>query len=573
VGDSRKRWVIVQADPLVERRLMDELDVGPITARILAGRGLAEPAEVKRFFAPRLAELIDPDKMSGAPAAARRIADAIERGEPVAVYGDYDADGVTSTALIVDFFRHLRHPIIPYIPDRFDQGYGLTAAPVVGLAERGAKLLITVDCGVNDYDAVAAANAAGMDVIITDHHELAGQRPPALAVLNPHQPECGFHGEPLAGVGVAFFLVGAVRKELARRRLPQAEAYDLKSALDLVALGTVADIVPLVGLNRILVHHGLPLINQEKRPGIAALKQVANVKNPVRCGDIGFRLAPRINAAGRLGDASIGMDLLLTYDLGEAQRIAKQLAEENVRRQTIESGIFNQAQEMFEKIARKERLLTIVLAHPEWHPGVIGIVASKMVDKFNRPTILFAAGEGSSRGSGRSIAAFNLFEALQACEGMLDTFGGHAQAAGVQVKNERLVEFAKAFDAYARTVLKPEDMVPLQRIDALCEIDEIGERLVREIGSLAPFGFGNSEPVLGTRDVRVLSKRIVGADHLKLRVAWRSTALPVIAYGRAAQYEQIGSRIDLAYSPEFNNFGGVQHIQLRVKDLVIPDSE
>ncbi|HPQ69405.1 MAG TPA: single-stranded-DNA-specific exonuclease RecJ [bacterium] len=573
MGDSQKRWVFVEADPIVERRLMDELDVGPITARILAGRGLVEPAEVKRFFAPRLAELIDPDNMLGAPEAARRIADAIERGETVAVYGDYDADGVTSTALIVDFFRHLRHPIIPYIPDRFDQGYGLTAEPVVKLAERGAKLLITVDCGVNDYDAVAAANAAGMDVIITDHHELAGERPPALAILNPHQPECGFHGEPLAGVGVAFFLVGAVRKELTRRKLPQAEAYDLKSALDLVALGTVADIVPLVGLNRILVHHGLPLINQEKRPGLAALKQVANVKNPVRCGDIGFRLAPRINAAGRLGDASIGMDLLLTCDMGEAQRIAKQLAEENMRRQMIESGIFNQAQEMFEKIARKERLLTIVLAHPEWHPGVIGIVASKMVDKFHRPTILFAAGEGASRGSGRSIAAFNIFEALQACEGILETFGGHAQAAGVQVKNERLVEFAKAFDAYARTVLKPEDMVPLQRIDTLCEIDEIGDRLVRELSSLAPFGFGNSEPVLGTRDVRVLSKRIVGNDHLKLRVAWRSTAMPVIAYGRAAQYERIGSRIDLAYSPEFNNFGGVQHIQLRVKDLVIPDAE
>jgi single-stranded-DNA-specific exonuclease len=568
---NRKRWIAVEPEPVVERRLMRELGIGPITARVLAGRKLHEPAEVQAFMRPRLADLMHPEQMYGATTAAARIADAVERGESIAIHGDYDADGVTATALLTEFFRAIGGEAVPYIPDRIDQGYGLGPESAQELAALGHKLLVTVDCGANDHEAVRAAIAGGMDVIITDHHEIAGESPPAVAVLNPHQQACGFHGEPLAGVGIAFFLAGAVRAELIRRGHAQAAGFDLRRVLDLVALGTVADIVPLTGQNRILVAHGLPLLNEDRRPGVAALRQVAKVGVPVRCGDISFRLAPRINAAGRLSHADIGVVLLLTEDRNVAEDIARKLHEENARRQAIEAQIFSEAKAMFEKIARRERLNTIVLVHPEWHPGVIGIVASRMVEEFCRPTILLAAAENPARGSGRSISAFNLFEALQACAEHLEGFGGHAQAAGVKIRHENIVAFAKAFDAHARSLLTPDDMIPRQRVDAWCEIDDISDGLIRELSTLAPFGFGNPEPVLATRDVPVLSKQIVGHDHLKLRVPWRQRALVVMAYSCAGLFEHIGSRVDLAYSPEFNTFGGVEQIQLRVKDIVIPD--
>lgn len=568
---NRKKWIVADIDPVVEHRLIRELQVGPITARVLAGRGLTEPGEVRNFLNPRLADLKHPQEMCGAEKAAKRVADAVEKGESIAIHGDYDADGVTATALLVELFQALDHPVEPFIPNRLDQGYGFSPDSAVELAGRGHKLLITVDCGANDSPAVLAANEAGMDVIITDHHEISGENPPAVSVLNPHQKECGFHGESLAGVGIAFFLAAAVRAELAKRGNQKAEQFELRNLLDLVTLGTVADIVPLVGLNRILVYHGLPLLNEDQRLGIKALKDVAKVNKPVRCGDISFRLAPRINAAGRLGDATIGVNLLLTDDVKEARQIAKKLNDENTTRQAIEGKIFAQAREMFDKIARNQRLHSIVLAHPEWHPGVIGIVASRMVERFYRPTFLISAAEEVGRGSGRSISAFNLLEALQSTGDYLEGFGGHAQAAGLQIRREQIVPFAKAFEEYARQNLKPEDMIPRQRIDTWCDIEEISERLVEELTSLAPFGFGNPEPVLAARDVRVLSKQVVGYDHLKLRVDCRKKAMVVIAYGYGQLIDHIGSRVDLAYVPEFNHYGGVKQIQLRVKDLVIPD--
>ena len=551
--------------------MRDELGIGAVTARILASRGLIEPAAVKRFLQPRLADLPHPHQMAGAAAAASRIADALERGEKIGVHGDYDADGITATALLTDFFTRLGQSIETYIPRRLDQGYGFGPDSARELADRGVKLLITVDCGANDHDAVQAANERGLAVIVSDHHEIAGPLPPAAVVINPHRPECGFHAEHLSGVGIAFFLAAAVRLELAGRGWAAADDYDLKRVLDLVALGTVADIVPLVGVNRILVFHGLDLINQDRRPGLAALRKVAAVLTSVRCGDIGYRLVLRINVVGRLGDAAVGLNLLLTADEAEAGRLARLLHEENARRQSIEIAIFLQAQKMFGQISRAERLQSIVLAHPDWHPGVIGIVASRMVEMFNRPTILISALGDVGRGSGRSLPGFNLYEALQACAEHLEGFGGHEQAAGVQIKLDKVFEFAKAFDQYARRALRAEDLVPKQRVDAWCEIDEVTETLVRELGSLAPFGFGNPEPVLAARDVRILNKQLVGGEHLKLRIPWRKTALAVIAFGRAELLDQIGSRLDLAYSPEFNYYGGVEHIQLRARDIVIPD--
>jgi len=566
----QKKWILAEADLSVERRLSHELSIGPITAHILASRGLTEVGEAARFLNPRLADLPQPTLLAGAPAAARRIADAVERGEPIAVHGDYDADGVTATALVTEFFRTLGHPVEPYVPSRFAQGYGFSPESARDLAARGNKLLITVDCGANDHEAVRTAGEVGMDVIVTDHHEIAAGLPPALAVINPHRPECGFHCEQLAGVGLAFFLVAAVRLEMQRRGRLDVQRFDLKNVLDLVALGTVADIVPLVGVNRVLVFHGLRRIAQQPRPGLRELMKVANVECPVNCGDISYRLAPRINAAGRLGDASIGIDLLLTQDEGEARRIAQRLHEENTRRQEIEVQIFNQAQKMIERIPRNEKLKTIVLAHPSWHEGVIGVVASRLSENYHRPTVLITADKTVSRGSGRSIPGFNLYEALGYCREHLEQFGGHEQAAGVTIRTDRIVVFAKSLEEYARRVITAETLVPKLRVDAWCGIDEISETLIRELAQLAPFGFGNSEPILAARDIEVINKQIVGKDHLKLRIPWRRSALAVIAFGFGKLFDEIGSRIDLAFSPEFNHYGGKEQIQLRARDVALP---
>ena len=566
-----KRWVVVEEQPDVERRLRDELGVSSIVAHLLATRGLSQPAQVERFLNPRLADLPHPDSMCGAVEAARRVADAVSRRESIVIHGDYDADGVTASALLVDFFRNLGQPVNYYIPHRLEQGYGLGVEAIRELAAAGHKLLITVDCGSNDIEAVTLARELGLDVIVTDHHEITGELPPAVAVLNPRQPGCGFADEPLAGVGVAFFLAAAVRRELAARGDAAAESFDLKRLLDLVALGTVADIVPLTGVNRTLVVHGLPLIDADQRVGLTALKKVAGVRNSTRASDISFRIAPRINAAGRMGNAEIAVELLLTDDADRARDIATHLHEENTRRQGIESEIFNQARKMFLDIPKRERLRSIVLAHPDWHQGVIGIVASRLVDAFGRPTILLSASGEVSTGSGRSIPDFNLHEAIGACAEHLEGFGGHAQAAGLQIKTSNIVAFAKDFDIHARQHLRPEDMVPRQRIDAWCSLDDISEKLVRELGSLAPFGCGNPEPVLAARDVELLNKQIVGRDHLKLRVPCRRAALAVIAYGFAEMHDRIGSRVDLAFTPEFNYYGGVEHVQLRARDIAIPD--
>ncbi|MDP8222678.1 MAG: single-stranded-DNA-specific exonuclease RecJ [Candidatus Lernaella stagnicola] len=568
---ARKRWIIAEANPLVERRLQDEVGVGPITARVLAARGLTDPAHVERFFHPRLQDLPHPHLMRDAEKAAGRIADALERGETIVVFGDYDADGVTASSVVADFMRNMGHPVRVYIPHRVEEGYGMQPGAVQELAAAGCSLLITVDCGSNDTPAITRAAELGVDTVVTDHHEIDGPLPPAFAMLNPHQADCGFHEEPLAGVGVAFFLVAAVRIELAKRGHEVADRFDMKRLLDLVALGTVADIVPLVGVNRALVTAGLKLIDEAARPGIAALKRVAGVGSPVRAGDIGYRLAPRINAAGRMGDASVGVDLLLTDDPAKARAIAQQLHEENTKRQAVEATIFAEARRMFTSINGHERLRSIVLAHPQWHPGVIGIVASRMVEAFHRPTVLIAARGEVGQGSGRSISAFNLHEAVSACASHLEGCGGHAQAAGLQIRPENIVAFAQAFEEHTRGVLQTEDLAPRQHVDAWCEIDEISESLVRELGQLAPFGCGNPEPVLAARDVEVLNKQIVGRDHLKMRIPCRRSALAVIAYGFAPMSQEIGSRIDLAFTPEFSYYGGVEHVQLRAKDLAIPD--
>ena len=545
-----------------------ELDLHPLVAKALAQRGHTDTNQARAFLDARLADLPHPDALLGATQAAVRIADGMERGESICIYGDYDVDGITSTALLVELFSKLGYPARFRLPDRLDEGYGFHASVVQELAAEGINLIITVDCGISGHNACDAARELGVTIIITDHHELVGQLPDAFAIINPHQPGCGFSDQPLAGVGIAFFLAAAIRRELVARGRNGSEAVDLKESLDLVTLGTVADVAPVTGLNRILVNYGLNLISNSQRPGIMALKEVARITgNNVVCGHISFQLGPRINAAGRIGDAHLGVRLLTGQDPGEARRIALKLDQENQARQQIEAGILEQVRSQLLNNPRHESLHSIVLAGMDWHPGVIGIVASRIQEEFYRPTLLITFKSEIGRGSARSISGFDIFHAIQNCSEHLEGFGGHRYAAGIQIKPENLTAFAAAFEREARRSLDPKSLQPELNIVSECELDEIDARLIRDLRRLAPFGVGNPEPVFMTRDAQVTYKRVVGQKHLKMRLARKRDMITVMAFGRGDMVDQIGTRIDLAYTAHINEYQGNSELQLTVRDL------
>ncbi|HEX8909937.1 MAG TPA: single-stranded-DNA-specific exonuclease RecJ, partial [Anaeromyxobacteraceae bacterium] len=462
-----RRWVEVACDDAVAARLSRELGLDPLAARVLACRGLADPADANRFLDPKLSDLPDPFLMSGMERAVERLARALEAGERIALYGDYDVDGVTSTALLAGFLRAAGGDVLTYVPHRLVEGYGLNTDAVRRLAEGGARLLVSLDCGITSVAEVRAAAELGVDAVVVDHHTVPVELPAAVAILNPHQPRCGYPYKPLAAVGVTFCLAMALRKRLreAGRFGATRPEPNLRQALDLVALGTVADVVPLTGVNRILVRWGLEELARTGRPGLRALKRVAGIADgaPVGAGQVGFRLGPRLNAAGRLDDAGRGVRLLLSRDEGEATALADELDRENRARQEIEHQILEQAVvQAEERVAAGARGL--VLWRESWHPGVVGIVASRVVERFHRPAVLVGVANGAGKGSGRSIEAFHLHDALTACAGHLQRFGGHKHAAGVTVDPAALPAFRGAFEAFAAAHLADEDLVPRCRI-------------------------------------------------------------------------------------------------------------
>lgn len=563
----KNKWVIKTVDATTSTMLSRFLGISPVTAGIMAGRGIVTVEDGASYLTPALAAMPDPFLLKGMQAAVERLLVARKNGEPVCVYGDYDVDGISGTSLLVSFLRKVGFTCTYFIPNRFDDGYGLNEEALHRIITLGAELIISVDCGITSIKEAVFCKQAGVDLIIVDHHTPVASIPDAAAVINPLQPGCMYPFKLLAGVGVAFNLLVALRSRMRQEELFGSEGEpDLRQWLDLVALGTIADVVPLVAQNRIYAYHGLQRLENTHRSGISALKKVAGITGEVTCGQVGFRLAPRLNAAGRMESAVPGVELLLGENPEECALIADELDTANSERQTVERSMFDQAVSMVEDSGVYPACKSIVLASRDWHQGVVGIVASRMVERYHRPTILIAIDEqGGAKGSGRSIPGFHLLEALNACSGHLDRFGGHRYAAGVGLREAGLNGFIQAFEAAAFGILGDSELVPLLEVDAEVAPEQVTLALAEELCRLEPFGSGNPEPTLMLRGATVVERRIVGDAHLKLTILVQGRKFNAIAF-RQAECCTDGI-LDIAFFPESNVWKNSTTLQLRIKSM------
>lgn len=544
-----------------------EYHIPKIIATILLNRGVEED-EIPAFIKKSMADIINPSLMLDMDKAVDRINAAIDSKEKIVVYGDYDVDGITSTALLFDFLGSQGADVEYYIPDRKDEGYGINIRAVNKFVKQGVKLLITVDCGITAIGETEFAKLQKMDVIITDHHTCKDRLPTAAAaILNPKRPDCEYPFDALAGVGVAFKLVLALAVS---RGLSSKEIFT--KYIDFAALGTVADVVPLLGENRIIVDKGLAALQNPSRVGLKAIMEVAGILGkPVTASTIAFAIAPRLNAAGRVGTATTSVELLLSKDENRAREIALDLDTENKERQQTEKEIFDEALAMIAKDANFEKKKVIVLAHEDWHQGVIGIVASRLCDMYYKPCILISHSNGNGKGSGRSIRGFNLFDALSACEKHLIDFGGHAVAAGLNINVSDIEEFTKAINKYADEILTDKDMTPSVEIDCPLSEQSVSLENARLISKLEPFGMSNEKPIFAIAAAEVAAVSTVGLDnkHLRLRAVKNNHVLNCIGFGMG-EYAAIlkkGDVIHIAFQIDINSYQGNDSVQLLIKDI------
>lgn len=562
----RHRWLTRPRQPELARQLSQRHQVPELVAQILLNRGLATPAEIEAFLTPTLSRLIPPETIRDLPQAAARLVQALERGERIVIHGDYDVDGLTATALVEHFLRGLGARVSSYIPNRLTDGYGLTAAALPHLREQG-ELLLTVDCGIGNAAEIEAARALGLEVIVTDHHEPSSRLPPALAVVNPKRPDCPYPFKELTGVGLALHLALAIRAILRRqgrfRRRPEP---NLKCYLDLVALGTAADVAPLVGVNRTLVSQGLQVLAATTRPGLVALKEVAGLQDQTpTLREVIFRLAPRLNAPGRLGQARLALELLLTDDPESARRLALALEKLNQERQALEGDILAAAERQIRE-QRQEDQPALILGGEGWHPGVIGIVAAKLAERYHRPVVLVSFTAGLGRGSARSVPAFDLYRGLRACREHLLQFGGHPGAAGLSLRQTEFPAFAAAFLAVVAQSLGRTPPPPELPVDAEVSLAELDDVFFYHLNRLRPFGQGNPPPVLACPQVQLLESWVVGDRHLKLKLAAGGRIQTAIAFDLGGLHPLSGL-FDLAVSPRFSNYQGECRPELQVVDL------
>jgi len=568
---SRKRWLEPPAEEPAAAALVAALGVSPVLARLLARRGLQDPDQARFFLQADTEKLHDPFLMRGMDTAVERLVRAIESGEKFAVYGDYDVDGVTAAALMVHFFRELDCPISWYLPDRLEEGYGVNTEGLRRLHAAGHTLVITADCGITAVSEVAAAREWGLDVIITDHHQVGPEGlPQALAVLNPHQPDCRYPYRFLSGVGIVFKLAAGVRRRLYEKGWDPARLPNLKQHLDLFALGTIADLAPLTGENHVLSVHGLEVMRTSKKPGLVALKNVAGCTGSIDAFAIGFGLGPRLNAAGRMGKADRGLHLLLAEHPEEALRLAKELDAVNTERRETQNWVLEEAEYLLEREVDLEEERVIVLGSKNFHPGVIGIVASKLVEKYHRPTVLIALDNGTGKGSARSIPAFNLHRALGECAEHLLQFGGHACAAGLTIEAGRVDSLRAALNAVGRRVLKDEDLVPEIAIDAALELGDLDWEFYGEVRRLEPFGPLNPAPVFLTRGVQAGKRRVIGKDgtHIRFTASSGRARVEVIGFRLAPLFDGLPEEapLDIVYQLHRNDFSGPAKLELKLLD-------
>ena len=570
-----RRWLVSKTNPEFITYLSRAASVSPLLARILVNRGIRTTDEISAFLNPGITALSDPHVLPGMTEALKRIRTASLRREPVFVHGDYDTDGLTATAIVVHALRVMGIPAHYFIPDRMTSGYGFNPPSIDAAKRIGARLIITVDCGITSLEAAARAEEEGIDVIITDHHEPRRQSetvnggadvreefllPDALAVINPKLDPARPALHHLSGAGIALKFVQALALD---PTLPFSED-DAVALLDLAALGTLADVVPLIGENRTIVRLGLESVLNADRPGIRSLLEVSGLRDrEIRAGLLSFTLVPRVNAAGRIGDARDVVTLFLSSSDEETLSIAEKLDRTNTERQRIEEEVYQEARA---QVSTKGYDGAIVLCGKDWHPGVIGIVASRIAGEFCRPAFIFSMKDGIARGSARSIPGFDLHQGLSECRDILISFGGHKQAAGLKLREGDLQVFQERMNVIAGDFIRREDFVPTVMIDAPVTLAEINPSLVQELALLEPIGCGNPDPLLGAKSLDILSPRIVGHNHVRMKLKQRSSCLDAIGFDMGKDFESLSAKkIDAVFTPAINRWNGGQYLQMNLK--------
>lgn len=551
------------------KKLAEEINVPELIANILFNRGITTFDEAKNFFRAENAPLIDPFLMYNMDVAVQRVIEAMNNRDSIMIYGDYDVDGTTSTSMLYLFLREIYKGVLTYyIPDRVKEGYGLSRSGITAAHAQGVKLVIAVDCGITAVDQIKLANEFGIDVIICDHHHPGDVLPNALAILNPKQEKCSYPFKELCGVGVAFKLAQALTETL------KIDRGILLQHLDLVAIGSAADIVPLVGENRTLVKNGLKLVSEANKVGIRQLVKNANVYGKsISTAQIVFSLAPRINAVGRLGDANRAVKLLITSSETDAVEFASVLESENRNRRDLNEVMFLEACEIVEEDFDFEKDKVIVVFKEGWHQGVIGIVASKLVERYYRPAIVIAEADSRGKGSARSVENFDVFQALKSCEDLMVGYGGHKYAAGLTIELDKVNEFRRRVNEYAETNLPPADLIPKIQIDAEITLDSINDRLMNLLNLFKPHGPGNMRPIFLSTSLQIVGyPQLMNERHIRLKVKQNGATFDAVGFNLAHHYNKIGvgdHPIDLVYQIDENTWQGRTTTQLKIKDLKV----
>ncbi len=557
---AAKRWNIKPRNPKLQQELSHALKINPIIAQLLINRQITTIQEARLFLTADLASLYNPFLLTDMDKAVERIELAAVRGEKVLIYGDYDVDGVTSSALLRRLLKRLGIASMNYIPHRMEEGYGLNVSIAQFAKDNDVHLLITVDCGINAFEPIEAIMALGIEVIVIDHHEPEeGRIPRALAVIDPKRADCLYPSKNLSAVGLVAKLAQAILGHI-----PQED-------LDLVAIGTVADVVPLRGENRIFVKMGLPMLEKTTNHGLRALLDVAKIwGKKMKPYYIGFILGPRLNAAGRMDSASVSLDLLLSETPGQAAVLAQAIEVHNQSRQKMQMSVVEEALAMIES-SEELRASQVIVVHKEgWHKGVLGIVASRILDKYYRPTIVITVQDGLATGSARSIEGFHLNEALTSCASVLDNYGGHKRAAGVRLKSENIPAFREAMNLFAKDILVGERLTPCLDIDCEIPLSDIDLAMVETVDSMEPFGEGNPSPVFCTCGLTVKSPaQVMGRDTIKFWVSEGNKSVVAVGFGMGSFKDliKVGSKIDLAYALAIDDWNKAPTVQLTLKDI------
>jgi len=569
------RWIYDAPDnEEITQKLQKELNVPEQIAHLLSLRGIDSFEKAKKFFRPGIDDLYDPFLMKDMKKATQRLCHAIRGGETVLVYGDYDVDGTTATSIVYTFLKSFGIRVEYYIPHRFKEGYGINPDGINHAKEIGADLVVSVDCGITAIEEANYARRHGIDLIICDHHNVGDEIPDAVAVLDPKRPDCNYPFDGLSGAGVGFKLIQGTIEELG---LSGTLAYKY---LDLVAVSIASDIVPIVDENRILMREGLSMLNSNPRIGLKELLKLINVEiGTITTSSIVFSIGPRINAAGRMGDATIAVELMISENETEASRHARELEATNKRRRTTDTRTMDEAVDKLETNFDVDKISSMVLHDPDWHLGVIGIVASRLVDAYYRPAIMLSTVEGKIKGSARSIKGFNMYEALKKCEDLLEQFGGHEFAAGLTMDESNLDEFRQRIDQIACQYLKENDFLPEIMIDGDLDLQQVDKRFWKLLSQFEPFGPGNLRPVFVSKDVCIEGvPTIVGNGHLKMKVSQGESAVfDAIGFNMHQYMPQLidcsENKIDVAYVLEENYWNGRRSLQMRLKDIHIGKRE